>query len=235
MIYLYRGDGQDGVFDDRRVEVQIRTWLQHTWATAVEAVGAYRSENMKAGEGNPDWLRLFALMSAEFAATEQCPEPPGVPARPERVREIIELDKNLDATNMLENITHAVKYTESIDPRADPEYYQIVYDRKKRIVNVLPYYSVVAGAQAYDEAEISAEKSQSGVTSVLVEADSIENLKAAFPNYFGDIQGFRMQLKSVTQGDQAVEFTMLSRAAPLKPRSNEKPDMSWLTGYRRWK
>ena len=47
MVYRYRGDGDDEVFHDRRVEVQIRTWLQHTWATAVEAVGAYRSENMR--------------------------------------------------------------------------------------------------------------------------------------------------------------------------------------------
>jgi ppGpp synthetase/RelA/SpoT-type nucleotidyltranferase len=31
MVYRYRGDGDDEVFHDRRVEVQIRTWLQHTW------------------------------------------------------------------------------------------------------------------------------------------------------------------------------------------------------------
>ena len=68
------------VFHDRRVEVQIRTFLQHTWATAVEAVGAYRGENMKGGEGNSDWLRLFSLMSGEFAATENCALPPDLQA-----------------------------------------------------------------------------------------------------------------------------------------------------------
>jgi (p)ppGpp synthase/HD superfamily hydrolase len=93
MIFLYRGDGDDNVFDDRRVEVQVRTRLQHTWATTVEAVGAYRGENMKAGDGHPDWLRLLALMSAEFACAEKCPEPPDLPVRSERVKEIIDLDK----------------------------------------------------------------------------------------------------------------------------------------------
>jgi hypothetical protein len=236
MVFRYRGDGDDAVFHDRRVEVQIRTWLQHTWATAVEAVGAYRSENMKGGEGSPEWLRLFALMSAEFAVTEKCAEPPGLPDRAARVREIIELDKILNAADTLENIAHAVKYTENIDPRSEPEYYQIIYDKTNRIVNVYPFYSAVAGAEAYDASEITAEKSQSGVTSVLVEADSIENLKAAYPNYFGDVQMFRTQLKSIVQGDAAVEYEMPRRIAPPRLTPREKPDDSWLRGRnKRWK
>jgi hypothetical protein len=236
MMFKYRGDGDDAVFHDRRVEVQIRTWLQHTWATAVEAVGAYRGENMKGGEGSPDWLRLFALMSAEFASTEKCPEPPNLPERVTRVREIIELDKQLSAADTLENIAHAVKYTENMDPKSEPEYYQIIYDKKNRVVNVYPYYSAVAGAQAYDEEEIRAEKTQSGITSVLVEADNIENLKAAYPNYFGDVQMFRTQLRAITQGEQVVEYEMPRRIAPPRTPPREKPDDSWLRGRnKRWK
>jgi hypothetical protein len=238
MVYRYRGDGDDEVFHDRRVEVQVRTWLQHTWATAVEAVGAYRTENMKGGEGSPHWLRLFTLMSAEFAAAENCPEPPGAPTvRSARVREILELDKQLSAADTLENIAHAVKYTENIDPSSEPEYYQIVYDKKNRIVNVHPFYSAEAGARAYDESEVNAEKSQSGVTTVLVEADSIENLKAAYPNYFGDVQMFRAQLRSITQGEAAVEYEMPKRIAPRRTPPRERPDDSWLRGqgHKRWK
>jgi hypothetical protein len=236
MMFKYRGDGDDAVFHDRRVEVQIRTWLQHTWATAVEAVGAYRGENMKGGEGNSEWLRLFALMSAEFASTEKCPEPPGLPERTARVHEIMHLDNELDAANTLENIAHAVKYTENIDPKSEPEYYQIIYDKKNRIVNVYPFYNAVAGALAYDESEVRAEKSQSGVTTVLVEADSIDNLKAAYPNYFGDVQMFRTQLRAITQGEQAIEYEMPKRIAPPPTPRREKPDDSWLRGRnKRWK
>jgi hypothetical protein len=234
MIFRFRGEGDDSVFDERRVEVQIRTWLQHTWATAVEAVGAYRGENMKAGEGSAEWLRLFALMSAEFATAEKCPEPRGLPARTGRVKEIIALDKQLDAANTLENVTHAVKYSDNIDPQSKPEYYQIIYDRKNRVVDVKPYFNALTGAKAYDEAELTAERSQTGVTSVLVEADGIENLKAAYPNYFGDVQMFRTQLKQITQGDEAVEYAMLSHAAPPKKKSDEKPDLSWFKQRKRW-
>jgi hypothetical protein len=228
IVYRYRGVADDAVFDERRIEVQIRTWLQHTWATAVEAVGAYRGENMKAGEGNADWLRLLALMSAEFAHAEGCPEPPGLPDRSERVKELRDLEQRLDAVNTLENITHVVKHTEYIDPKSTPEYYQITYDRKKRLVSVQPYFNVIAGAKAYDEAEVAAERSQSGVTTVLIEADGIEMLKAAYPNYFGDVQKFGFQLKKVVHGAEAVEYAMLPRKVPPQNRPYEKPDPRWI-------
>lgn len=60
-------------FDGKRVEVQVRTRLQHSWATTVEAVGLFRGEELKNQKGDPRWLRLFVLMSCEFAEGERCP------------------------------------------------------------------------------------------------------------------------------------------------------------------
>lgn len=73
MVFNFKGRNEEAAhYDGLRVELQIRTRLQHSWATAVEAVGMFRDEDMKAGHGNPDWLRLFQLMSAEFAVAEKC-------------------------------------------------------------------------------------------------------------------------------------------------------------------
>jgi hypothetical protein len=57
----FTGQGDEGGYNRQRIEVQIRTRLQHVWATAVEAVGVVRGEDLKGGKGNGDWLRLFAL------------------------------------------------------------------------------------------------------------------------------------------------------------------------------
>lgn len=65
--FEYRGRGDKTRYDGRRVEVQVRTNLQHSWATAVEAIGMFRNEELKSAKGSAEWLRLFALMSAEFA------------------------------------------------------------------------------------------------------------------------------------------------------------------------
>jgi hypothetical protein len=84
LMFSYRGRGRSEVHNGRRVEVQIRTRLQHSWATTVEAVGLFRREDLKGGHGSRKWLRLFLLTSAEIALAEGCPEPPGVPPRAAR-------------------------------------------------------------------------------------------------------------------------------------------------------
>jgi Region found in RelA / SpoT proteins len=67
LMFNFRDRRNAGIHDGRRIEVQLRTRLQHSWATAVEAVGLFRGEDLKGNQGNPKWLRLFTLMSAEFA------------------------------------------------------------------------------------------------------------------------------------------------------------------------
>lgn len=96
VVFQFQSKDHEGGFDGRRVELQVRTWLQHSWATAVEAVGLFRRENLKGEEGDPGWLRLFKLMSDEFALAEKCEE--GLPEpRRERLAEIRDLNKRLGA------------------------------------------------------------------------------------------------------------------------------------------
>lgn len=115
LIYKFKGGGENSVFDGRRIEIQVRTRLQHAWATAVEAVGLMRQEDLKAGKGDADWLRLFELMSAELAMAEDCPQSTHVPGHLSRIREIRELNKKLNAVNTLEDLRHAVRGTDPLN------------------------------------------------------------------------------------------------------------------------
>ena len=116
----------------RRIEIQVRTRLRHSWATAVEAVGMFRGEHLKSHQGSDAWLRLFTLMSAEFALSEGCPVPPNVPDQATRILEIKALDKELKAIDTLENLSQAVRWTEEYVQPDDvvPKYYLIRYDNK---------------------------------------------------------------------------------------------------------
>lgn len=139
--FKFRGRGSLSIHDGRRIEVQVRTRLQHSWATAVEAVGLFRGEDLKGNHGSPEWLRLFKLMSAEFAVAEQCPEPPDVPPHHQRVAEINRLDKLLKASTMLENLSYAVRGTDiNIAPSTKPRYYLIKFDNATKQVEVEPYF-----------------------------------------------------------------------------------------------
>jgi ppGpp synthetase/RelA/SpoT-type nucleotidyltranferase len=70
LVFDFVGFGGALEFGGRRIEVQIRTELQHAWATAVEAVGLIRGEYLKNNQGNGEWLRLMKLMSSEIAMAE---------------------------------------------------------------------------------------------------------------------------------------------------------------------
>jgi ppGpp synthetase/RelA/SpoT-type nucleotidyltranferase len=116
-------------YDGKRIELQVRTRLQHSWATAVEAVGLFRGEELKNHQGSDDWLRLFVLLSGEFAVAERCPVPLGCPDQYERRREIRELAKSLDAVKALETINHGVRGTDLPLSRGyHPTHYLIRYD-----------------------------------------------------------------------------------------------------------
>ena len=49
----------DQYWKSLQIEMQIRTELQHAWATGVEIVSVMRGENLKAGQGDKGWLELF--------------------------------------------------------------------------------------------------------------------------------------------------------------------------------
>ena len=48
-----------------RIEMQLRTRLQHLWAAAVEIFDAFMGENFKSSRGSQAWLDFFALAHKE--------------------------------------------------------------------------------------------------------------------------------------------------------------------------
>jgi len=224
------------ICDGKKIEIQFRTRLQHSWATAVEVVGTFLQQDMKASEGDQDWLRLFKLVSAEFASAEKMKLPSGVPSRKRRREQISRLNKKLDAISTLENIRYAFSSTDYLnsEPGYRPKYYLIEYNNATNQVSVRGFNTTASGGVDYLQEEQKDQKNpDSEKNIVLVEADRIETVKEAFPNYFGDVKLFCNQLTLLTRGEPAVEYKL----PPIKHttvREKEIPDDSWLTQpYRR--
>ena len=87
--------------------------------------------------------------------------------------------------------------------------------------------------RSYDEAEADLNITESDDEDiVLVEVEKIENLRDAYPNYFGDVRRFTSHLKGIVQGAAAFEFIPPPRQkAPPRERSLIG-DLSWLRGAR---
>jgi hypothetical protein len=109
LVIEFCGIEEEAIYDKRRVEIQVRSRLQHIWATAVEAVGAVRGEDLKRGEGDPDWLRLFVLMSSEMAAREACPAVEGTGDAALRREELRDLNRRLGALEKVNGLNYALR------------------------------------------------------------------------------------------------------------------------------
>lgn len=236
LMYKFIGADQkeQDYYANRRIELQVRTRLQHSWATAVEAVGLSRGEDFKAGLGNIEWRRLFQLISVEFAIAEKCPEANGLPTRRERIADIIDLDKRVNALGTLQALRDGIRFVDNYVQGFTPKYYLIKYDHRKREVTAQPFSAAIVGADSLDMAEVALQHSSDGINAVLVEADAIDTLIAAYPNYFGDVSMFITNLLDITRGGDAKEYTMPpQQRVPAPPK--EVPDMSWFRQRnRRW-
>lgn len=233
MVFNFSGGNGVAEFAGRRVELQVRTRLQHSWATAVEAVGLYRNEDMKAGFGDPGWLRLFALLSAEFAHAERSPAHNEIPSREYRVREIRDLNRKIGASKVLEDIKNVTHFAENYVHAIKPKYYLLRY-MPDHTVSVESFSSAVVGAESLDELERQIEAGQDGSKVVLVEVDKVDRLVEAYPNYFGDVSLLIRNLKHICDGQQAIEYSMAPQQV-VKPKPHEKPDVSLLyRRYTRW-
>jgi hypothetical protein len=234
LIFSYRGRKKAGssdttIYNGRRIELQLRTRLQHSWATAIEAVGLFRGEELKNHRGNMAWLRFFELISSEFAAIENCALPENAMPKTDRSREIRRLESELDAISVLDRVSQGVLGPDfPLAPGFEPSHYLISYDQATKTVSVIPYSKPKVATQSYDQAE--ARDNQTGLNTqnvVLVEVDKIENLRAAYPNYFGDVELFRHHLRAIITGKDVAEFSRVPRQI-RKPKVNEAIDVSWL-------
>jgi hypothetical protein len=109
---------------------------------------------------------------------------------------------------------------------AKARYFLIEYDSKNAKVVVRPHSTPIGGAESFDN--IEAEIRNNGVlNAVLVEADKIEALKEAYPNYFGDVQVFKSNLRLITQGKSAIEYKLPPQKR-MPPPPKGVADTAWL-------
>ena len=80
LIYEYKSRGASGKpYSGRKIEIQIRSDLQHLWATAVETASTFQRQSLKSSSGDKQWLRFFVLAGSAFALRERTTPVPNTP------------------------------------------------------------------------------------------------------------------------------------------------------------
>ncbi len=175
-VNSHAGDHLRGLY----VEIQYRTHIQHAWATAVEVIGFITESQPKFQEGDDRYQRAMSLASEILArAHENRTGPlPGL-TNHELVNAFIELDKTLALMNMLRGLNAADK-----DVKSNRN--TILLFSKSGDLQVKTYRDATEALRELFELE----KSFPDHDIVLVRADSSEEVKFAYKNYFSDARDF---------------------------------------------
>lgn len=190
LVYRYYSD-RSATWNGLNIELQIRSRLQHAWATAVETVGTFTQQALKSSSGEADWLRFFALMSSALALREGTPTVPGTPSDPvELSRALRRYVEQLDVINRLTAYGEAVRFAEGTSLTKGHRFLiELDVSTATGTVTVWSFDDAVVAAEQYSAIERAVEGDPDKDV-VLVTVESLASLRRAYPNYFLDTTAF---------------------------------------------
>ncbi|MGK7886224.1 MAG: RelA/SpoT domain-containing protein [Crocosphaera sp.] len=165
-----------------KIEIQIRSKIQHYWATAVEIIGTFTQQPLKAGLGDSKWLDFFRMMSVFMADVENNIDW----KKKHKINELRQLEKILNVKQELSTYSVIVDVVE--ETKTKKGFFLIILDPKKKITNI-NFFKNRQLQEAIDSYK-QKEKDSQDTDVVLVEAKSIQELKRGYPNYFADSEKF---------------------------------------------
>ena len=198
-VYKYASKSKPhAVYTSLRIEIQIRSQLQHAWATAVETISTFTGQALKSNIGSDEWKRFFALAGSAIALRERRPLVPGTPTEKAQIADKLRnLTRTLNAETVLQSWGDVLQTTTNT---TDAVAFLLVLDPEQRTTAVTGYSQAESprASQAYLAVEREI-KSKPGAQAVLVSVESLQALRSAFPNYYLDTTAFVDALRLAIQ------------------------------------
>jgi ppGpp synthetase/RelA/SpoT-type nucleotidyltranferase len=209
------------IIQGMQVELQLRTLLQHYWATAVESVDKFYGQSLKTGNGARDWKEFFQVASAAFAFMEHSPQPALYENHSaEDIALLLEkMEHETGVFRRLWVVEHALESFDMMMSTSDAAYYVLAFTRKGS--EVLPttvihcpteqqadyFYNLFEKLQSGFNASSenlhlfginpasNADMKDVSVQDVVLVSTDKKQLKTLYSNYFLDVQQFIRQLE----------------------------------------
>ncbi len=184
LIYRYDNPLRRPDLSGRWVELQVRSKLQHSWATSVEIAGLFNNQALKQGQGSQDWIHYFKLASKAIAYIEL----PNLPAKKlfALCQELDEAHRSLRVEATLSKIKVAEKAAKE---NPNGKFALAVLNTQTMKLDVNYYRRAIDALNALETAEKLYEGDRS-VDVFMAELELIHQFRSAYPNYFGDSQLF---------------------------------------------
>ncbi|MBU0460865.1 MAG: RelA/SpoT domain-containing protein [Nanoarchaeota archaeon] len=199
LIYKYYSDKGKVDYNGLLVEVQIRSKLQHIWATAVETVDFFTRQAIKSNQGQEDWIDFFRLVSSAFAKFEDCPTILGTPEDEKQLYSLIKQKEiELQVRAKMSHWTKSIKLFDNLKNKKNLHFFLLELDTIQEKLTISAYSKRQEQKAILDYS--TAEKKIYGKREydvVLVGADTVKDLKKAYPNYFLDTKEFLIYLNKI--------------------------------------
>lgn len=188
------------------IEIQLRTELEHIWATAVETYGELQNTSFKTGEGNQDWKEFFSLLSSYFAIKENCA--PGKAHEKlsdlqirahlkKKIRKLKVIERLNATTNTIQII---INKQNELGRKGRIALLELDTKTKTTTIDIYNKKDINKAIEVYTHKELSL-KNSDHKNIVLVNIENIEKIQESYPNYFLNTQKL-LQILSKIMLDQ---------------------------------
>ena len=169
------------------VEIQYRTLVQHAWATAVEVIGFITESQPKFQQGDNRYQLAMALASEILARAHESSKGPFPDYSDKKlVEDFLAIDNELHLLTTLNGLNAA---NESVSEKRNA----ILIFSTKGELEIKTYRDAPDALRSLFELEIQYPEHDI----VLVKADTSEEVRLAFKNYFSDARDF---IKLINEG-----------------------------------
>ncbi|MDF4269318.1 RelA/SpoT domain-containing protein [Vibrio parahaemolyticus] len=192
---IYRYDHASG--KSFNIEVQLRTRLQHLWATTVEIVDILEGTKIKTHSHSPDedkdalqiqWEELLSIMSRYIADAEGAI----VLSKDEKKRFSTRLVEINNEINSLARLRSFKVLSEKVEAccNSSTEHVLLIIDEDSLELRLSEEFEKYSQAISVYNAAEKVTRSNSRLNTLLVSTKNMGQLSEAYPNYLGDCASF---------------------------------------------
>ncbi|MBO2566732.1 MULTISPECIES: RelA/SpoT domain-containing protein [Shewanella] len=219
---------QDG--NDKRIEVQLRTRIQHYWATALEIIDLFTKQSLKTNQGEELWKEFFFNVSQQFQIMDNIPIFDKLSEKDKKIQYLSRLLKDNDSASSVLTVCDTARELGVISKlKAFARSLKVIGDELETIGNdryVLLEIDVVKSSVAYtlfdnSESEDAQNKytelekkfsdRRTNIVVALVYANAVGGIKEAYPNFFADSTRFSEHLSLITEAESLFRRNFLRK------------------------